>query len=318
MVPANESFKGNLRFSWDMVAAMLSLYRHAAHSSTRNCAPSWVHLSSERCAPITNCRSFHDSLARRPQRSRLQQEHYMPWWSPAVNASVTKVSQWSTLWMAHATALAADEERLRLTWQRLQQGTNVNLGDGLQGAGSLDEYVWTAELERRGLPFDLVGPTYYSFAQGFDGHPGHFTTREAVAQVAQVARKRGMYFARKFGYDHAVQSELLDAVRDASSNSSSPVKGEVLSNQRGKASLPIVGFNALADGARPGIALNVGADCWRACRQRTGPCSFCGPQAACCRDGWNVSFGPSGACQLTGNACGGGYHCCTKHSLQIW
>ena len=239
----------------------------------------------------------------------------MPWWSPAVNASVYKVSQWSTLWMAHATTLAADEERLRLTWQQLQQGTTVNLSDGLQHNGALDEYVWAAELERRGLPFDLVGPTYYSFPQGHDGHPGLFTTREAVAQAAQVARKLGMYFARKFGDDHAVQSELLDAVRGAPSNSSSPVKGD--SNQKGKARLPIVGLQHQATRARPGIALNVGADCWRACRERTGPCSFCGPQAACCRDGWNVSFGPSGACQLTGNACGGGYHCCTKHSLKI-
>ena len=216
MIPANESFKGNLRFSWDMVAAMLSLYRHAAHSSTRNCAPSWVHLSSEQCAPITNCQSFHESLARRPKRSRLQQMNYMPWWSPAVNASVTKVSQWSTLWMAHATALAADEERLRLTWKRLQivNGTSkyVYLGDGQRRAGALDEYVWAAELERRGLPFDLVGPTYYSFHAHMRG-PEVFTTREAVARVAQLAQKRGMYFARKFGYEHAVQSELLNAVR---------------------------------------------------------------------------------------------------------
>ena len=212
--PCQRKFQGQPTLQLGHGAAMLNLYRHAAPLDHPQLRRRWVHLSSEQCAPITNCQSF-------PNRWRVDRK---PPAADELHAMVVAGGErqcYQGVAVEHPMDGACDsvgcrrgtlETNVEAAANRKRHFKYVYLGDGQRRAGALDEYVWAAELERRGLPFDLVGPTYYSFHAHMRG-PEVFTTREAVARVAQLAQKRGMYFARKFGYEHAVQSELLNAVR---------------------------------------------------------------------------------------------------------
>lgn len=53
VLPPNETVQGNPRYNWKMVAMMLHLFRAVPRLRAPNgCMPKWVHLASERDAPV--------------------------------------------------------------------------------------------------------------------------------------------------------------------------------------------------------------------------------------------------------------------------
>ena len=153
-VVADQVVHGNLRFSYNMIDAMLRLYAgvHARGAAPNGCVPAWVHLSSDVCAPVRDCRTVHADLRRSAGRSFVQ--HYQ-------NDGEWKTSQWMTLWAEHAFALARDRAALRAQWSGNEtDGVGwVRIGASSH-AGALDEFVWPKALSSRGLPMHLRGLTY--------------------------------------------------------------------------------------------------------------------------------------------------------------
>ena len=76
----DETVQGYPRFSWRMVAMMLHIYRASENVLAPNgCKPAWIHMASERDAPVVACPVVHLELAAHPEQSRVvwndQMEH---------------------------------------------------------------------------------------------------------------------------------------------------------------------------------------------------------------------------------------------------
>jgi len=113
-IPASSTAIGDLRFSWRMVGAMLSTVQQAQGTRAPNgCVPRWIHFASESCAPVRPCARVHASLAADTGVSRMELRR-VPHQVPAgYGVPNPKASQWMTLWLPHASALAADPRVLR-------------------------------------------------------------------------------------------------------------------------------------------------------------------------------------------------------------
>jgi len=210
VLPPEETVQGYPRFSWLMVAMMLHLYRGVSRLVAPNgCRPKWVHLASERDAPVVACPTVHLELAAHPQKSRVN-------WTPQ-----PEHSQWVTLWAPHAIQIAGTvswEEGLRRYWEpRFTNGAQdirVQMPWGEQWTHSApDEVIIGWELVHRPngpRASTMNGLTYFSWGSGFCGvvdnsnqgeqtSPCAYTTSAAARAACGYARGEGRFFGRKFG-----------------------------------------------------------------------------------------------------------------------
>ena len=175
LIAQAETVTGDLRFSWKMLEAEMLLFRRGAQRRAANgCTPRWVHLSSERCAPVTLCTRFHAALNEQPGASALNArtegftvrtindrkvtaplpEGAAPRFHPLV-----KASQWKTLWMQDALSISLQEATLKQLWVSTfvpNFGIQIRLARSVQGdfavrlPGAYDEWMWYSALARHG------------------------------------------------------------------------------------------------------------------------------------------------------------------------
>ena len=176
LLPSNETMLGAMRFSWNMVAAMMALFRAAGHAKkalgpSTVCPPNFVQVLSERCAPVTQCAVVHSRLAERMGTSLLDvsQHEIDQQGVPRAIAPLRKASQWMTLWVEHALALAYAEQSMHHKWvpnyYRNEHGEwgAAELRDEwgeLEVYGAIDEFLWVPEMTQRGLKFERGGLTH--------------------------------------------------------------------------------------------------------------------------------------------------------------
>jgi hypothetical protein len=218
VLAANETRAGSTRFSWNMVAIMLTLMRAAARASTTGlsgCQPRWVHFASERDAPIRSCVEVHEHLRQKGNSSHLDQNWGI---DPTTTESLQigqayapfkKSSQWITVSIEAARALANDEARLRAKWEPIQHGKRVAPSTRLSLGGALDEWLWNTEFSQRHLPFERIGLTSVGWCNPNDGRCAHadnafsspeaFLDKPTAVEGCVRGRMRGYYFGRKFG-----------------------------------------------------------------------------------------------------------------------
>ena len=218
VLAANETRAGNPRFSWKMVAIMLTLMRAAARASTTGlsgCQPRWVHFASERDAPIRSCVEVHEHLRQKGNSSHLDQNWGI---DPTTTESLQigqayapfkKSSQWITVSIEAARALANDEARLRAKWEPIQHGKRVAPSTRLSLGGALDEWLWNTEFSQRHLPFERIGLTSVGWCNPNDRRCAHvdnavaspeaFLDKPTAVEGCVRGRMRGYYFGRKFG-----------------------------------------------------------------------------------------------------------------------
>jgi hypothetical protein len=209
----DETVQGDLRFSWKMIAATLHLYRAAGQMVAPNgCRPRFVHLVSERDAPIARCTEVLSELSFTAGSSRVQwvdkriewvQEHIPPAYRP-----MAETSQWMTLWMEHAAALAEDEDAMQAKWMPHWSSNGAINDFGFHSAP--DEIILASELENRGFRVTSGGMTFVSWCSG-DWHsctrvdtydtssPSAYIRLKPAISFCRRARKAGFFFARKFG-----------------------------------------------------------------------------------------------------------------------
>eukprot|EP00900_Chrysochromulina_parva_P013167 jgi/Chrpa1/21851/Chrysochromulina_OHIO_Genome00025422-RA len=216
VLAANETRAGSTRFSWNMVAIMLTLMRAAARASTTGlsgCQPRWLHFASERDAPIRSCVEVHEHLRQKVGTSFLDQT------SPAAQPlqgqpgstydPVKYSSQWMTVAIEAARALSADEAGLREKWERVRspwQDYLLRFPSGAQTYGALDEWIWNSEFSQRNLPFERIGLTsvvWDRHAQHADNDgdtsPAAYLDERAAIGGCRSGRAAGYYFGRKYG-----------------------------------------------------------------------------------------------------------------------
>ena len=217
LVPMNATVMGDLRFRFDMVRAMLRLFGDAAtHTAPNGCTPRWVVTLSDHDAPVRGCAAVHRQLAAQAGVSILtkgsgQRLIYRPERLPAEFTPLVQSSQWLTMWMAHASVLAADEEAMAARWEPTQQGIDIVIG-GERIMGAFDEWVWVTELHRHGFPYSLHGLTFTVWCsdgdEPFTGYrcrvlsdysPASFASHSDTIAICREARRQGYSFARKFG-----------------------------------------------------------------------------------------------------------------------
>jgi hypothetical protein len=127
----SEPLMGELRFSYNMQAAMNRLYEAAASGTAGNgCQPRWAQMLSDSCTPVSTCADAHEGLAKlrgtsqfeaRSIRQRKPKKKPAGWFpvlgKPADGYEWWRQSQWSTLWMDHARLLLDHEEENRPAWE---------------------------------------------------------------------------------------------------------------------------------------------------------------------------------------------------------
>ena len=226
VLPASATKQGDLRFEFSMAAAMLHLYSAAGQSVAHNgCVPRWAHIASERDAPVVRCRAVHDFLRASPEESKL--EWITDSWNdqetvPTAFKPLVETSQWITLWMPAAMALANDEHHLRRKWGQLRDWDKQQIpGDdrfrGITVWGGVDEWMWHTELGQHGFQFNRKGLTYVSWCGEWctkldnsgGTSPEAFLTTQAARDACQKAQKAGKFFARKFGPEESIQTALI-------------------------------------------------------------------------------------------------------------
>ena len=118
LLPAELTAYGNPTFSYQMVAMTLALYRYIDLTNVRTpdgCSPRFIHLSSERDAPVATCAAVRARLAASRGRSLID-VHGSPAKSsveplpgckrlPVGSTGFYYASQWTTLDATHAFAL---------------------------------------------------------------------------------------------------------------------------------------------------------------------------------------------------------------------
>ena len=230
LLPAELTLYGNPTYSYKMVAMTLALYRYIDQANVRTpdgCSPRFIHLSSERDAPVATCAAVRARLAVSRGRSLVEVQaseakssvEPLPGCKrlPVGSTGFYYASQWTTLDATHAFALATNEANVRDTWE---------LGCSRFIRTAPDERYFIAELTRRGFEVEYRGLTWVEWGSGaywcetgcsstiFDPnakegqHPLAFLTGEAASIVSQRARQRGYFFARKF----AAVPEVLSAL----------------------------------------------------------------------------------------------------------
>jgi hypothetical protein len=161
VLPKDKTIQGYLRGTVDMVKAMLNLYETVGNSRAGNgCTPEFVQLLSERCAPVLPCGQVHSKFAAKPGVSRLQAPS--SWTEPSYRdrgefTPLFMSSQWSALWVPHATKLATEKDKIVAKWWRAKQGA-AQFGINPNGEfhwGSPDEWWYVTELGQRGFPFEI-------------------------------------------------------------------------------------------------------------------------------------------------------------------
>ena len=234
LVPKWDTKYGNPRFNFKMIEMLLALYRAASMLRGLNgCAPKWIQLLSEYDAPTFLCPDFHESLSWYPNVSHInlmdvREEGSWPPWPPgpwsekdgieAQFAPAGHHSQWVTLAMPHATALASMEDELRTKWASHQYDMTMRINtDRRVMWGALDEYVHYTELQRAGMPFKGPGPTMVSWACSVyrngrtccddlankcnlvdsKSHPALLATHSQALDFCQKSREHGYFFLRK-------------------------------------------------------------------------------------------------------------------------
>ena len=240
LLPAELTAYDNPTYSYQMVAITLALYRYIDQANVRTpdgCSPRFIHLSSERDAPVATCAAVRARLAASRGRSlvdtfgesakKMSSVEPLPGCKRLPVGSSDDVgyyaSQWTTLDATHAFALATNEANVRETWEH---------GCARLIRGAPDERYFLAELTRRGFEVEYRGLTYVEWhgddtpnwcATGcsstiFDPnaregqHPLAFLTREAASSMAQRARHRDYFFARKFAAVPEVANALAAIV----------------------------------------------------------------------------------------------------------
>ena len=252
LIPVQQTVGGNMRFSFKMNAAMLRLYGLASRTLAPNgCAPAYVHTLSERDVPVRSCADVHAFLVSTHGESHLMlsdhiQSHLYAYGRvPASQMDIAaafrpfgRTSQWMTLWMPHAAALAAAEDELRTKWEPHQSGHGVWVPSSQDGSpgysiwGALDEMLWQTEFAQRGFAVSQR-PLYHSgWARNqcggltflywcpedgpmrgrlWDGtwcrhidnaassSPAAYVTRAQVSSACAKARAEGAFFLRKVG-----------------------------------------------------------------------------------------------------------------------
>ena len=62
-LPPAQTVNGSIRFNYQMVEAMLNVMAPQKHRLAQNgCAPHWVHIASDSCAPVAPCSAVHAKL----------------------------------------------------------------------------------------------------------------------------------------------------------------------------------------------------------------------------------------------------------------
>ena len=239
LVPPGNTIQGNPRFKWKMVEMMFSIFRLAAQAVASNgCTPRHIHMLSERDAPIASCVQVHEHLRSRP-RINFADQSPSPYISPApvdlLPAQFVPMdysSQWVTLWVEHAEALAAADEHgeMHAKWQPLYEQSNNHYGLWAANRinwGSFDEYVWVTELTQRGFEIDRHGLTHTwwcedqgatcDHADAGDGSPAAYLDSVAVQDACRIGRARGYFFTRKVGNGEAgVTARVLEGLASSS------------------------------------------------------------------------------------------------------
>ena len=220
VLPPEETVQGYPRFSWKMIAMMLRLYRALDRVvATNGCRPSWVHLASERDAPVIACPITHATLALRPHLNHVQR------------VDEFERSQWTTVWAPHAIAVAGDlqhEADLEAYWKprfrnsAFQVLVTFPTGD-VWADSAPDEIILPWELQyRHGFQVELHGLTHVSWSAPYCLHtdnsggttPCAYLNHVAAADACRRAAENGFYFARKFGNgDAGVSRQIIEALR---------------------------------------------------------------------------------------------------------
>jgi len=251
LVSEAETLQGDPRFSFLMTAMQFALWRAAGGARAPNgCAPRWVHLLSESDLPAATCAEVHKELLRgsvagedvsylhvNPATTPAETDllglrgPFIDGGAPAELLPLAKTSQWVTLALPHALALAADECALVEKWRphmvhpdwpwpydapgvwrgvltaskKSDELTHINYG-------SSEEFLFYTELAQRELPFSTSGLTkaFYGpewkpwLAQGVVfltnddfSHPSGFTSEEDVRAACEYTRSEGYFFFRK-------------------------------------------------------------------------------------------------------------------------
>lgn len=220
VLPANQTVLGNPRFSFDMVAMMLRLYQAASTAVAPNgCAPRWVHLASERDLPVRQCPTIHALLSATPGVSWMNYRRHRLFDRDGQSDTTHhfKRSQWSTLWLPHAAAVATSEASLRAFWTpRIgRHGVHAPVSESNETGnwsmpGALDEVVISFAFHRRNFPVYDKGLTFIcwgcdSEAQKVDGHkhgsgsPDAVLSSAAAIRLCHNALDQGYCFIRKVG-----------------------------------------------------------------------------------------------------------------------
>ena len=212
VVPANETVRGQIRFSFKLFTVLERLWLKASRRFTteHSCRPSWVHLLSDSCAPVRSCKEHHQSLTANPGVSRMEQA--LEFDTPFRKAIGRKAGVFSSLWLDDAVVLALDEATIAQRWGRLgefgqirqhwHEKYNFSLSPvevatkRLQG--SSEEFMIPTEMLLRGVKSQGSAPTYQDWSYTSAGHPRSFNTPYAVQYACTEARRQGFFFARKF------------------------------------------------------------------------------------------------------------------------
>lgn len=189
---ASETIYGGLRFDYKMVDVMLNLYGGVKmHGAAPNgCAPTWVHMSSEHCAPVEPCSKVHAHLEQNAGNSfvkRVPEDKF--------------TTQWITLWAEHAFSLWKDRKKMRSEWARRMNytgRTTVHI-NGEDTYLPVDSLIWPLELKTRGLLMHHQNRslTFNHFSDD-KGHADIAHTASDARYLVQKAHDHESLFARKF------------------------------------------------------------------------------------------------------------------------
>lgn len=241
-VPSDLVVQGELRYRWEMVEVMLTLYGSLWRrdgKAPNGCEPRWVQMLSDGCSPIAPCSVTLEKLGEHTGTSMVGHAGLDP-----PSDALVKGSQWTTLWAEHAHALYQDRDSIRDEWSELGSGLaysgddgppapwnlhkhsqddalvsklNTSLGavtvDGVVYHGALDELVIPTELVRRGFSVSKAAMTRAVFGEAKYGHPETYNTAAAVDWVSKSAIYMNRTFARKF-VGEEVMEPLLKLVSE--------------------------------------------------------------------------------------------------------
>ena len=114
MVDPMDTKWGDMRFSCNMTAAMFALVRTASMVTVNGLQPKWIHFASERCAPLRPAYDVLRFLAMKDAVNHMEDDPFTAAGQQTIPQSkvpkqfqpLIMTSQWVTLWMNDAMALA--------------------------------------------------------------------------------------------------------------------------------------------------------------------------------------------------------------------